>query len=163
LRKTRNLLLITCSAGKEEKAEIEILDCLLRYDETAEVYKTEFPGVLLADTKLPLSKAVSYLKRFEMAYVHRITPLSKTVEASTDVIIEAALQLVRSELKTGSSFAVRCVKRGNRIKSKREIEKKIGEVIVRELKARVNLSNPEYILHVEVLGDFAGIYLEHLK
>ena len=72
-------------------------------------------------------------------------------------IIERAFEIAKKKIKSGESFAVRCRKRGHRIKSAKGIEIELGARIKENLNAVVSLSSPQWYILIEVLGKKTGI------
>jgi len=151
-------LIATTRPGKEEKAEIEILDALVRHDRSVEVLRTGYPGVLLVRTALGPDEALRAVRSMEMAYVEHVFPLHAVVQASPGSIEEACVRLAREiRLRPGLSFAVRCRRRGRAIKSSSELERALGKAIMEATGARVDLEKPDVLFRIEVVGDVAGI------
>ena len=161
-RKTPKLL-ATCKPGKEEQAEIEILDCLLPYDHEIDVERTEFPGVLLVYSSLQPFEAYRRLKRCPKAYIQAITPIQVYIRTSVDEILKSAIKLVEGVLKPEDTFAVRCRKRGKLIRSSVEVERVVGKAIMESTGAKVDLENPQYVVVIEVVGQNTGINLSSAR
>ena len=155
-------LLATCSPGKEEKAELELLDALLRGGaRDVEVLRTDYPGVLLVKVSLPAEEALRMACSMEMAYVRSVVPIQAIVEAEMSSIKRACLHLARKAgLRPGIKFAVRCRRRGRAIRSSLEVEREVGRIIREETGAEVDLERPDVVVRVEVIGRVAGICLE---
>ncbi len=82
-------------------------------------------------------------------------PLEVLVRASFGEIADAVLKLAEN---IWGNFAVRAkVRGGNKKLSQRELEVKLGSLIVEHYNMPVNLSNPDYTVVVEVLGKKAGV------
>ena len=157
---SRVKLLATCPSGKEEKAEVELLDALLPWDSSVEVLKTDFPGVLLVKTNLGPKEALRAVRAMEMAYVSHVFPVHEVAEADIRAITRACLSLARRiGLGEGHSFAVRCRRRGRIIKSSVEVEKAVGKALKEATKAKVKLKGPDITFRIEVLGRIAFIGL----
>jgi len=154
-------LLATCEVGKEEKAEVELLDALLRRDRAAEVVRTGFPGVLLVRTYLIPQEALELVRSMEMAYVKSIVALELIVPAELDAVKEACLRLAREEgLGPGVRFAVRCRRRGRALPSSHQLEIIVGKAIREATGAEVDLEEPDVVFRIEVVGDLVGVGLE---
>ena len=154
-------LLATCAAGKEEQAEVELLDALLRGDPAAEVVRTGFPGVLLVRTSLSPREALRLVRSMEMAYVKSAVALELIVPAELSTIKEACISLAREKgIGPGTRFAVRCRRRGRSIASSHEVEVVVGEALRRATGAEVDLGEPDVVFRIEVIGDMAGVGLE---
>ncbi|MBS7643439.1 hypothetical protein KEJ26_02495 [Candidatus Bathyarchaeota archaeon] len=156
----RGLILVTTKPGREESGEIEVLDCLLRYDPTVEVRRTEFAGVLLVETALPPQNASDLLRKFEMTAVLKVVPFDICIKTDVKEIVAAVVQLAAGLINSSSTFAVACTRRGRFISSSVEVEKIIGEALTKAFGARVNLENPMFLIRVEIVGEVTGVTLE---
>jgi tRNA acetyltransferase TAN1 len=144
------LLLVTAPYNREGDAILELEWALGK----VKVRGTNWRGVLLAETPLSKGEALQRLMNFETQAIQRIVPLDVIVGASFEEIANAVLELVK-DIK--GSFAVRAKVRGNRKLSQRELEVRLGSLIVERFGLPVNLSDPDYTVVVEVLGKKAGI------
>ncbi|NJD98624.1 RNA-binding protein [Thermococcus sp. LS1] len=144
------VLLVTAPQGREGDAILELEWAL----EKVKVKGTDWKGVLLAETPLSREEALERLKRFETQAIQRVIPLEVLVPARREEIEEAALKLAE---KIDGTFAVRAKVRGNKALKARELEIDLGSLIVERYGLKVNLSEPEYTLVVEVIGKKAGV------
>ncbi len=144
------VLIVTCPPGREGDAILELEWALGR----VRVRGTDWRGLLVAESPLSKDEAIERLKRFETQAIQRVVPLDLLVPASLDVIEQRAIELMGG--KTGT-FAVRARVRGNKKLREMELERKIGEAIVRAYGLRVNLTDPDWTLAIEILGKKAGV------
>jgi len=146
-------LLITCEPGREGDAMLE-LEWALR---NVRVHGTRWRGVLIAETDLPRDEVMRRLRKFEIQALQRVVPFDEMV--LLEELEGAAMRLVTARRPTGS-FAVRARVRGVRELSAKEIETRLGSKILNNSPhLRVDLSNPDWILAVEVLGNKVGLGL----
>lgn len=143
-------ILVTTEPVREGDAILELEWAL----ERVRVHGTNWRGVLLAETPLPKEEILERLKNFETQAIQRAVPLEVMVKADFEDIAEAALKLAE---KINGTFAVRAKVRGNKKLSQRELEVKLGSLIVERYGYPVNLSDPDYTVVVEVLGKKAGV------
>ncbi len=143
-------LVATCPPGREGDAILELEWALGR----VHVRGTEWRGVLIAETPLGRDEVIKRLLSFETQAVQRVLLLDCLLPAKLEEIEEKAVELM--EGKTGS-FAVRAKVRGNRKLREKEIERVVGSRIVEKRGLKVNLSSPDWVVVVEVLGRKAGI------
>ena len=154
-------LLATCRVGKEEQAEIELLDALLRRDRGVEIVRPGFPGVLLIRTSLTPREALELINSMEMAYVKSVVAFELVVPADASAIEEACIRLAREvQVGPGVRFAVKCRRRGKAIPSSHELEIAVGKALKEATGAEVDLEEPDVVFRIEVVGDMAGIGLE---
>ena len=152
-------LLATCLPGKEDKAELELLDALLLGGaREIRVQRTRYPGVLLVEVPLPPEQAYEAVRSVQMAYVHSVVPLQAVVEAELRALLRASVELaLRAGLRPGLKFAVRCRRRGKALGSSAEVERAVGKALVEVTGADVDLERPDLVVRIEVIDDLAGI------
>jgi len=146
-------LLVTVPGGREGDAALELEWAL----GDAKVRRTKWRGVLIVRTSLDKNDALEKVREFETTAIFKVIPIERFVESKKEKILEEAFQLAREYIKEGDSFAVRCKRRGNWISSGKEIEIELGAKIKENLKARVDLTNPDWYVWIEVLGKKSGI------
>jgi len=145
-------LLVTAPPGREGDAILELEWAL----GSVRVRGTDWRGVLIAETPLSKGEALERLRNFETQAIQRVVPIDELVPARWEDVEEAALRLAE---KIDGTFAVRAKVRGNKKLSQRELEIKLGSLIVERYNRRVNLGDPDYTLVIEVLGRRAGLGL----
>ncbi|CAI1492730.1 Putative RNA-binding protein, contains THUMP domain [Thermococcus nautili] len=146
------ILLVTAPPGREGDAILELEWALGE----VRVRGTDWRGVLLAETPLPKDEALQRLKNFETQAIQRVIPIERLVPARWEEIEKAVLELGKA---IDGTFAVRARVRGNKRLSQRELEIKLGSLLVERYNLKVNLSEPDYTVIIEVLGKKAGIGL----
>ncbi|WP_297497999.1 THUMP domain-containing protein [Thermococcus sp.] len=144
------ILLVTAPQGREGDAILELEWALGK----VRVRGTDWRGVLLAETPLGKEEALERLKKFETQAVQRVIPFDDLVPARWEVIEDAVLRLAGT---IDGSFAVRARVRGNKKLKERELEIKLGSLLVERFGYKVNLSDPDWTVVVEVLGKKAGV------
>jgi len=100
----------------------------------------------------------------EVAKIYGVKSVSPAIETDSSIenLQTRALKLAKKVIEPGEGFAVRARRTNYRHKS-REIEEKLGEIILKEIKCHVNLDNPQKTIHVEVKGDKAYIFHEKIN
>ncbi|AFL95329.1 RNA-binding protein containing THUMP domain [Thermococcus cleftensis] len=146
------ILLVTAPQGREGDAILELEWALGK----VRVRGTDWRGVLLAETPLSKEEALERLKNFETQAIQRVVPLERLVPARWEEIEKAVLGVGE---RIDGTFAVRAKVRGNRKLSQRELEVKLGSLLVERFGLGVNLGDPDFTVVVEVLGKKAGIGL----
>lgn len=117
------------------------------------VIKTRYKGLFLIEAD---EKAAQKIKAYETTAVHKVIPLDSVVSADLSRIAEQVLTLARTKLNPGESFAVRCNRRGFPTPSM-EIEREIGAKIVETFENPVDLTNPDKVVLIEIIGKKTGI------
>jgi len=157
-------LIVTCPHGKEERAIEEIMDILISRDLNVQCCVTRFPGVLMVFTSMDSLEAAKLLYTKPSSFIFRITPVFECVEADLKKIVEVCLKLAKQYMKPNCKFHVDCTRRGRRVSSSLEVERKVGEAIIQSLNCIVDFKNPDFIVKVEIVGDIAGIsILKHFE
>ncbi len=147
------VLLVTAPQGREGDAILELEWALGK----VRVRGTDWKGVLLAETPLSKEEAVRLLVDFETQSIFRVVPLDELVRSDENEVVERAAEIARKRIKPDESFAVRCKKRGDKIKSGKGVELRLGARIKEETGAAVNLGSPTWYVLIEVLGRRTGV------
>jgi len=146
------ILLVTAPPGREGDAILELEWALGE----VRVRGTDWRGVLLAEMPLSRDEALKRLREFETQAIQRVVPLDVVLPSKWEEIEKAVLELGKD---ISGTFAVRAKVRGNKKLSQRELEVKLGSLLVERYNLKVNLSEPDYTVLVEVLGKKTGIGL----
>lgn len=151
-------LLISTSRGNENNACSEIWFLLGGLgDREAIVDRTEVSGLVVAKTNLDPFKAIEGLRSiirerpWEFRYVLRVVPIETVVRTRIEEIKKAAARLHHRILEN-ETFRVTVEKRHTDLSTK-----DIIEAAVENLDRKVDLTNPDKILLIEVLGRLTGI------
>ncbi|MFC1753515.1 THUMP domain-containing protein [Thermoproteota archaeon] len=144
--------------GFEELAKREIKDILGKESSIATAALT-FP---VEDMKELCS--LSYNARLLKSVMYKIASFKITSPAEFKKDVKP--ELFKEWLTEKTSFAVRCKRVGEHDFSSQEVEQELGEMIFENLKAKVDLSNPDLTVLVYVINDechvgidFAGMDL----
>jgi len=151
-------LLITTARGNEEDACSEVWYLLGEVgDSAATVDKTGVMGLIAAKTAFNpfeiIEKFRSILKErpWEFRYTLRVIPIEKVVRTDFGEIQRAATEL-SSKIGEEETFRVTVEKRFTEISTK-----EIIEAAAANIERKVDLSNPDKILLIEVVGGVTGI------
>lgn len=147
------LLLVTTPYGKEEAAELEVLDCIFKEDPNASFLQHGYGGLLILKTKLSSDEAAKLVKDCPTAYIYKVIPVDAMVKSDLPSIIECVVNLVPIEPR---SFRVECKRRGHSIKSSRDVELAVGAVL-KDLGHNINIRSPEMVVHIDVIGEWTTI------
>ena len=126
-------------------------------DPLAEMYMTAVSGLIIGRTQLdPLSVPRllgDLLKRepWRFRYLLRVLPIERVVEADLDIMRESIREL-SSRIPALQTFRITVEKRHNTISSD-----DIIHGMASEISREVNLSNPDWIVLVEVIQNVAGL------
>jgi tRNA acetyltransferase TAN1 len=153
-------LLATTYRGFERNACSELLNLLSDIgDSSLTVEKTGVAGLIAANTTLSPFDVIEQFRKilhersYEFRYMLRIIPIEKVVQ--TDL---AEIQVVAAELSSkigkDETFRVTVEKRFTQTTSR-----DIVEAAAAKIERKVNLSKPDKILLVEVVGGFTGLSL----
>ncbi|MCS7386310.1 MAG: THUMP domain-containing protein [archaeon GB-1867-005] len=147
----------TVEAFKEERAGIELMDCIFPYDPQVSFETTKYPGVIILRSRLSPFEIISILRKCFVSLTHKVVPIQKWAKASIEEIVEACIEIAKISIPKNSTFKVECGKRGRIIKSRSAIERAVGRKIIEEIGCKVSMENPEYIVAIEVIGKIAGV------
>lgn len=151
-------LLVSSPRFREEDASDEILDLLDAFgDPDAEVEITRVAGIILARTSIHPVTVVEKLKGlvasepWEVRYVMRVLPIEKVVPAELEDI-SGAVGSMAARIPEDASFKVMVEKRHSDLHSR-----EIIDYVAQEVKRKVDLENPGWIVLVEIVGRHAGV------
>ncbi len=157
-----NFLLITTRPGSEVHALSEVLDALFPLYPSIRVYEVPLRGNILLGVGKSLKMALDLLNKRYTSTIYHIYPLRALCfpRQLTDVF-HVCLNLAREALPPGSSFRVKCRRKGRSILNNSEaFERSLGELILRALRDKhlhVNLINPDFLVMVHFLEDLVGV------
>jgi len=155
-------LIATCSRYTEFNAARELENILyLVGDKEATAWESPIAGLILARTKLEPYEAIKRMRQllrdrpWEFHYLKRIIPVEKVVKTDLERIKEAALEIA-SRIPRDSTYRITVEKRHTDLHSR-----DIIEAIAPHINVKVDLTNPEYTLLIEIVGAQTGISLLH--
>lgn len=154
-------MLATTARGNERAMINEILYLLKEelLDTQAQASKTKIRGLIVAKTTLDPLIAMEKLRGilaerpYEFRYALRIVPIQRVIPTDLAEIKKAAEEFAQG-IGENQSFRVTVEKRFTEIHSKNIIEAAAGDI-----KRKVDLKKPDYILQIEVLGGLTGVSL----
>jgi len=151
-------LLITTSRGNEEDTCSEIWYLLGEIGDSAvKVDKTGITGLVVAKTAFNPFEVIEKLRKilmerpYEFRYTLRVIPIEKIVRTDLGEMERAVTELT-SKIEENESFRVTVEKRFTDMTTQ-----EIVEVVAASIERRVDLSNPDKIILVEVVGRLTGI------
>jgi len=151
-------LLATTSRGNERDACSELSHLLGEIgDSTPNVEKTGISGLIAAKTASNPFEVVEKFREilrerpYEFRYTLRIIPIEKVVHTDLDEIRHVATEL-SSKMGENETFRVTVEKRFIAMPSRNIIEQ-----VAANIERKVDLSKPDKILLIEVVGGLTGI------
>jgi len=156
-------LLATTARGNEKAMTHEIVYLLKDEigDAEAKASKTKIRGLIVAKTALdPIAviekfRSILTERPYMFRYALRIVPIQRVVPTDLEEIKKATAELA-TKIGETQSFRVTVEKRFTELHTKDLIEAAVGDI-----KARVDLKNPDWVIQVEVLGALTGVSLIH--
>ncbi|MHA1111355.1 MAG: THUMP domain-containing protein [Promethearchaeota archaeon] len=155
-------LMISSNRNYEQFAEREIWFVLMiAGDSSPVIMHSPIPGILLVNTSLNPYKVIQKMRGIMkkepnfFQFVLRVIPVDQVVETDLDLIYQKSLQLYRSKkrlTRKRKSFAVQIKKRATPMSRNEIIDK-----IVPHIPNKVDLKNPDWVLHCEIIGNVTGI------
>jgi len=157
-------LLITTSRGNEEDACSEIWYLLGEIGDSAvKVDKTGITGLIAAKTAFNPFEVIEKFRKilkerpYEFRYTLRVIPIEKVVRTDLGEIERTVTELA-SKIKENESFRVTVEKRFTDTSTR-----DIIEAAAVNIERKVDLSNPDKIILVEVVGGLTGISIIRLE
>jgi len=151
-------LLVTTARGNEEDAASEIWYLLGEIgDRNAKVEKTGITGLIAGLTVLNPFEVIEKFRvmlrerPYEFRYTLRVIPVEKLVRTDLGEI-QRALNELKSKINEKETFRVTVEKRFNSTPTK-----DIIEAAAVNIERRVDLSNPNKIVLIEVVGGLTGV------
>jgi tRNA acetyltransferase TAN1 len=150
--------MITTFKNRESDAIDELsqlLDMLGEKEASFEI--TSISGIILANSRLNALQIVESCKEivrnepWRFRYVLRIVPLEKICKAEMIEIHRVVNQLCK-KIAQHETFIVRIEKRHSKLHSK-----EIISTVTSDLKMKVNLDNPNWIILIQIIYRLAGI------
>ena len=151
-------LLASTSRGYEKYARSELRFLFEKIGDTSPVIeRTGVSGLIAVKTNMDAIETVRRFRTllqqspYEFRFILRIIPIEKVVHTDLDLIQQAVTEL-SSKIEENETFRVTVEKRFTTTHSKEIIEK-----VAANVKREVNLTNPDKIILIEVLGGFTGV------
>ncbi len=150
-------LIATTYRFREEDAHDELLDLLEDFgDGSAEAEISKIKGIILAQTGLDPFSVVQNLRSavsepWRIRYLLRVIPVETVVPAGLEDIKQAAVKLA-GRIAESESFRITVEKRHSQLHTS-----EIIDVIAEEIKRKVDLENPDWVVMIQILGSEAGV------
>ncbi len=93
----------------------------------------------------------------EIPEAESVLSIDAVVEADLDKIAEAAVMLAKDKIHGDESFAVKTVRRGKHGFTSLDVNVRVGSAVQAETGAKVDLENPDAVIHVEIIFNKAGV------
>jgi len=93
--------------------------------------------------------------------IKTISPAIKT-KSDIDSIAKKALKIIKEKIKKNESFALRVTREGKHEYTSQDIAIHVGNMIVKNTKAKVNLTKPDHTLYIEIRGEDAFLFEEKI-
>jgi len=152
--------LATTSRGNEGRASYELLHLFEEIgDSTPAVKRTGVSGLIAIKTALNPFEAIEKLRiilsehPYEFRYTLRVIPIERVVRTDLAQIRQAAIEL-SSRIAENETFRITVEKRFTEISTN-----DIIKTIAADIQRKVNLSKPDKILLIEIIGGLTGISL----
>jgi len=127
-------------------------------DPRVEASRTGLPGLIVAKTSLnPLEVVEKFSDIFkerpwEFRFILKVVPIEAVVKAILEEISKTALSLAEEKIKENETYKIVVRKRLTDLR-----REEIIESIATKLNRKVNLTTPDKIVVVEIIGDYAGV------
>ncbi len=151
-------LIITCARYFEDEAKDEVKSILNELgDFAAKIEKTEFSGILTADTSIDATQIIKKIHQkmedepWSIRYILRVIPIFKTVKTDLTSISEAVLEQIQ-KMEPADTYRITIEKRSSSIASA-EIISQVAD----KIKNKVSLKKYDWIVLIEILGNICGV------
>ena len=151
-------LLASTSRGYETYARTELRFLFEKIGDTAPaIERTGISGLIAAKTSMDAIEAISRFRAilcqspYEFRFILRIIPIEKVVPTDLELIQQAVVEL-SSKIGENETFRVTVEKRFTATHTKDIVEK-----VAANVKKKVNLTRPDKIILIEVVGGLTGV------
>jgi thiamine biosynthesis protein ThiI len=93
--------------------------------------------------------------------IKSFSPALKT-KSDIDFIIKIALNIIKNKLYKENSFAIRVTRTGEHDFTSQDIAKYVGKIVKQATNAKVNLSNPDFELFIEIRKKYAYLFTKKI-
>ena len=114
-----------------------------------------FMGLVLVYSETPIEDSRKI--KAEVPEAEKVIPALKVVRADINEIAEAASEVAKDKISSNETFAVRTVRRGKHSFTSIDVNVKAGAKVKEVTGASVNLSFPDKIVAIEIIGEYALI------
>lgn len=127
-------------------------------ESTAEVHETNISGLIVGKSSKDAELFIPYLRTklkdspWEIRNLLRFVPIQKVVLTEVEEIRNCLLDLAKEKIVGGGPVKILVEKRHTKL-TKKDIIDSVGP----HLNYPVNLTNPTWILLVEIIGKYSGI------
>lgn len=153
-------LLATTMRGNERDLCYELAHLLEQTgDPTPNIRRTGISGLVAAKTSLDPFEVIEKLREilnerpYEFRFAFRIIPIEKVVRTGINEILQTSAEL-GSRIGENETFRVTVEKRFTQLSSQELIK-----AVAADINRKVDLSNPNKIMLVEIVGGWTGISL----
>lgn len=107
-----------------------------------------------------ISKCIEVLQRIFGVY-----SVSPAYQTSSDItsISKLSVDISKEKLNKGKSFAIRTTRTGKHEYTSQDVAIKVGDGVVKATKAKVDLTNPDFELSIEIRNDKAFLFTERIS
>lgn len=140
----------------EEIVLEQIEDKLKEYDFRYFIKESEYINIFMVELdENELKTAVKIANASEPNNLEMI-PIESVVITRPEKILRTIIKMSKERIKEGETFSIHCNIRGRYIKTKEEfISSLITELV--KLKGAPDEINPDWVIHIEVLGESTGV------
>lgn len=152
-------LLVTTYRHREYDAVDELTVILQRFHIDAQMIEIQnISGLILALANLNPFELITKFKQllteepWQFRYILRVIPIEKTLSTDIKNIEREAENLAMKKIKANDSFRISVEKRHTSLRSQEIISS-----IANNLRNKVSLENPDWIILIEIIGNKTGI------
>lgn len=127
-------------------------------DDSVDAQRSIVPGLVVAKTNLDPFEAVRRMasmareRPWDFKYTLKLTPIEVVVPTRLEDIASAAQGLAERKMLSSDTYRVTVNKRATSLRTSEVIE-----AVASRINRKVNLSNPDWIVLVEIIGETSGV------
>jgi tRNA acetyltransferase TAN1 len=142
---------------QEDKNLKQIEKQLKIHDPRFYIKESEYNNVYMVELKQNNIKTAQKLTNSGIENKLKVIPIDNVVLTRPERIESKIIKISKDKIKNGDTFTIDCNIRGKRyIKSKEDFIKSLYKKI-EQLNGKPDEANPNWIIHIEVIGENTGI------
>lgn len=157
-----DFLLVGCISGRKKDSMSEIWHVLIKYcrSKPQDFFELPIHGLFLIGLSFPVKKVIKRLRRvlmknkFTFINCKKFTPIEKLVKSNPQEILEVIKPML-SRVPGKDTWRITVTKRHSSLNRSKMVDQIAN--LPTAPKGFVDLENPQWIINVEILGEWAGL------
>lgn len=147
--------------NQEKYSEINYLEQieqeLKNHDPLYYIKESEFYNIYMVELGNDKLKTAIKLAKASLNNTYEMVPIESVVISNSKKIVEEIANISKYKIKSGETFTIKCNVRGKRYINSREDLIKFIHQELEKLNGKPDKNNPDWVIHIEVLGENTGI------